>query len=119
MVSHCQFADIPVTDLQYIISQLSTAPYITQEVIGTGQPIPESDYASLGTVSVSDYQVAVENAFKTGGIDTLQNVESTSDVTSSAASVWVANMDSERGNNGGGLNYKDGAIYTLAHVFSL
>lgn len=108
-----------MTDLQYIISQLSTAPYITQEVIGTGQPIPESDYASLGTVSVSDYQVAVENAFKTGGIDTLENVESTSDVTSSAASVWVANMDSERGNNGGGLNYKDGAIYTLAHVFSL
>lgn len=40
-------------------------------------------------------------------------------VPSGSASVFVASHDSERGNNGGSLNFNDGAVYTLANVFAL
>ncbi|KAG9091378.1 hypothetical protein FS749_016590, partial [Ceratobasidium sp. UAMH 11750] len=56
-------------------------------------------------------------AFTGGGIASLKGIENRGWLPSDKANVFVVNHDQERG--GEHLRYKDGAIYTLAHVFML
>ncbi|KAG9085878.1 hypothetical protein FS749_004045, partial [Ceratobasidium sp. UAMH 11750] len=60
---------------------------------------------------------ALKAAFTGGGIASLKGIENRGWLPSDKANVFVVNHDQERG--GEHLRYKDGAIYTLAHVFML
>lgn len=113
-------ADIPVEDLSAIISGLSRRPFITSEVIGAGPPIPQVEYSGLGIVSASDFQATLRDAFTKKGLSTLQDMATlVGGLPSDAANTWVCNQDSERGHDGGAINYQEGAIYELSHVFTM
>ncbi|KAH7318862.1 glycoside hydrolase [Rhizoctonia solani] len=109
---------IPTGDIANILSRLTAKPYITQEVIfGSGEPIVPSEYTGNGDVQEFRYTTTLRDAFQSGGISSLNNIESRGWITSSGANVFVSNHDTER--DGPSLNYKSGSIYTLAHVFML
>lgn len=107
-------------DLNAIFGGLSRKPFITSEVIGSGPPIPQTDYTGLGLVSASDYQDMLQKALRSDGLVSLQDIENkVGGLRSDQANTWVNNMDSERGLDGGGITYKEGKLYALAHVFAL
>ncbi|EUC56002.1 glycoside hydrolase family 13 protein [Rhizoctonia solani AG-3 Rhs1AP] len=105
-------------DIANILSRLSSKPYITQEVIfGSGEPVQPSEYTGNGDVQEFRYTSAIRDAFQSGGISSLNGLESRGWVASSGANVFVANHDTEREPTA--LSYKSGSIYTLANVFML
>ncbi|KAH9476533.1 Alpha-amylase [Psilocybe cubensis] len=114
---------IAATDLANIVSRLSPAPYITQEVIwGAGEPIQPSEYTGIGEVQEFRYTTALKNAFSGGGISSLQNLDNQGWVSGSQANVFVSNHDTER--NGDSLNinspsntYITATIFSLAHPY--
>ncbi|CAE6399533.1 unnamed protein product, partial [Rhizoctonia solani] len=109
---------IPAADIANILGRLSSAPYVTQEVIyGSGEPIQPSEYTGNGDVQEFRYTSALQSAFQSGGISSLNDLDSRGWVSSSNANVFVSNHDTERG--GSSLNYKSGSTYTLAHIFML
>ncbi|KAB5588411.1 Glycoside hydrolase family 13 protein [Ceratobasidium theobromae] len=109
---------IPTGDIANILSRLTSKPYITQEVIfGSGEPIVPSEYTGNGDVQEFRYTSTIQSAFQSGGISSLNDLDSRGWIASSGANVFVANHDTER--NGASLTYKSGTIYTLAHVFML
>ncbi|CAE6399554.1 unnamed protein product, partial [Rhizoctonia solani] len=109
---------IPAADIANILGRLSSAPYVTQEVIyGSGEPIQPSEYTGNGDVQEFRYTSALQSAFQSGGISSLNDLDSRGWVASSSANVFVSNHDTERG--GSSLNYKSGSTYTLAHIFML
>ncbi|KDN35965.1 hypothetical protein RSAG8_11176, partial [Rhizoctonia solani AG-8 WAC10335] len=109
---------IPAGDIANILGRLSSKPYITQEVIfGNGEPIQPSEYTGNGDVQEFRYTTAIRDAFQSGGISSLNGLESRGWVASSGANAFVANHDTER--DGSSLSYKSGSTYTLAHVFML
>ncbi|CAE6445915.1 unnamed protein product [Rhizoctonia solani] len=109
---------IAATDIANILSRLNSTPYITQEVIyGSGEPIQPSEYTGNGDVQEFRYTTALQNAFQSDGISSLNDLDSRGWIASSGANVFVADHDTERG--GTSLSYKSGSIYTLAHVFML
>ncbi|KDQ58060.1 carbohydrate-binding module family 20 protein [Jaapia argillacea MUCL 33604] len=107
------------TDVANITSRLDGAPYITQEVIwGAGEPIQPSEYVGIGDVQEFRYTTALQQAFTSTGISTLENLNSQGWVDTSVANVFVTNHDTER--NGNSLNYNSSSnTYVLATVFSL
>ncbi|QRW17464.1 alpha-amylase [Rhizoctonia solani] len=110
--------DIPSGDISNILGRLTSKPYITQEVIfGSGEPILPSEYTGNGDVQEFRYTSAIQSAFQSGGISSLNGLESRGWIASGGANVFVANHDTER--NGASLTYKSGSTYTLAHVFML
>ncbi|CAE6405532.1 unnamed protein product [Rhizoctonia solani] len=109
---------IPTGDIANILGRLTSKPYITQEVIyGSGEPIQPSEYTGNGDVQEFRYTSALQNAFQSGGISSLNDLDNRGWIASSGANVFVSNHDTER--NGASLTYKSGSIYTLAHVFML
>ncbi|KAG8736521.1 hypothetical protein FRC10_009220 [Ceratobasidium sp. 414] len=106
-----------------ILSRLSTTVYITQEarrcvIYGAGEPITPAEYTGNGDVQEFRYTSAVQSAFSSGGISSLNGLENNGWVSGSSANVFVANHDTER--NGASLNYNSPSnTYTLAMVFSL
>ncbi|KAH8103292.1 glycoside hydrolase [Cristinia sonorae] len=114
---------IPATDLENIVSRLSRKPYITQEVIfGDGEPILPSEYTGIGDVQEFRYTTAVKNAFLSGNIAGLQNLDSNGWVSGDQANIFVANHDTER--NGDSLNnnspsntYVTATIFSIAHPY--
>ncbi|KAH7318869.1 glycoside hydrolase [Rhizoctonia solani] len=109
---------IATDDIANILGRLNSKPYITQEVIyGSGESIQPSEYTGNGDVQEFRYTSALQSAFQSGGISSLNDLDSRGWVASSGANVFVSNHDTER--NGASLTYKSGSIYTLAHVFML
>ncbi|KAF8594589.1 glycoside hydrolase [Ceratobasidium sp. AG-I] len=109
---------IPASDISNILGRLSTKPYVTQEVgAGSTEPIQPSEYVGNGDVQEFRYTSALQDAFQSGGISSLNNLESRGWIPSTGANVFVSNHDTER--TGASLSYKSGAIYTLAHVFMM
>jgi hypothetical protein len=110
---------VPIADLQNIKSRLTRNPYITSEVVGTGPPIPPSDYVTLGAVILSDSYAVLQTAFKNGDLTHLNGWEANEGVHGGSANVFVATQDSERGDVGGSLLPSQTAWYTMANVFML
>jgi hypothetical protein len=127
---------VPIADLQNIVGRLSRNPYITSEVslllaasnyiditrtqvVGTGPPIPPSDYVSIGSVILSDSYAVLQTAFNSGDLTKLNGWEANEGVSSGSANVFVATHDSERGNVGGSLGPSQTAAFTMANVFML
>jgi len=108
---------IPPSDIADILSQLTTQPFITQEVVWGGAVTPDM-YTSNGYVQEFRYTTALMNAFLQGGIASLQNLDSQGWIAGSGANVFVSNHDTERSSNS--LNpYSPSNAYTSAVIFSL
>jgi hypothetical protein len=113
---------IPTDDISNILSRLSKKLYITQEVVaGGGGPMP-SEYTKNGDVQEFRYTSLLMNAFSSGSISGLQNLDNKGWVAGNSANVFVANHDTER--KGHSLNtnspsntYVTATIFSLAHPY--
>ncbi len=111
---------IPEADLVNIKSRLTDpGVYWKQETIGApGEDVQPSEYYTTGDVQEFTYAYDLKRVFGSEKLAVLKNFgEGWNYLRSDKASVFVTNHDTER--NGGSLSYKDGADYTLAHVFML
>ncbi|SJL11924.1 related to Alpha-amylase [Armillaria ostoyae] len=108
---------ISTNDIANIKSRFTSSPYITQEVIwGAGEPIQPSEYVQNGDVQEFRYTTVLKNAFASGSISGLQNLDRW--VSGSQANIFVANHDTERNGNSLNVNSANNA-YVLATIFSL
>ncbi|MBM7503254.1 carbohydrate binding domain-containing protein [Agromyces aurantiacus] len=115
---------IAATDMQGILSRVNDRArmYVVQEVIRANEPIQPEEYTSLGDIHEFAFARKLKEAF---GGRTLNWLISGSGIgptwsgflPNANAAVFVDNHDTER--NGETLNYKDGAAYDLAQVFTL
>ncbi|MFF5443289.1 carbohydrate-binding module family 20 domain-containing protein [Streptomyces achromogenes] len=111
---------IPEDDLANIKSRLTNpGVYWNQETIGaSGEAVQPPEFYNTGDVQEFRYAYDLKRVFNNEKLAELKNFgEAWGYVSSDKASVFVTNHDTER--NGGSLTYKDGANYTLAHVFML
>jgi alpha-amylase len=111
---------IPAADLANIKSRLTKPDvYWKQEVIyGAGEAVQPTEYTGNGDVQEFRYAYDLKRVFRNEKLAYLKNYgEGWGYMNSSVAGVFVDNHDTER--NGSTLSYKDGADYTLAHVFML
>ncbi|MFI9151608.1 carbohydrate-binding module family 20 domain-containing protein [Streptomyces sp. NPDC053367] len=111
---------IPPADLSAIKSRLSNpGVHWKQETIGAaGEIVQPGQYTGIGDVQEFAYAGDLKRVFSSEKLAYLKNFgESWGYVPSASASVFVTTHDTER--NGNTLSYKDGANYTLAHVFML
>lgn len=111
---------MPVEDLKNIKARLSDpGVYWKQETLyGAGEPISPSEYTATGDPQEFRYGWDLKRVFKDEKLAYLKNFgEGWGYLPSGSASVFVTNHDTER--HGQTLSYKDGADYTLAHVFML
>ncbi|MYR62776.1 glycosidase [Streptomyces sp. SID625] len=111
---------IPEADLADIKSRLTEpGAYWKQETIGAaGEAVQPSEYYGTGDVQEFGYAYDLKRVFDSENLAELRNFGAAWGLLpSDRASVFVTNHDTERG--GGTLTYKDGARYTLAHVFML
>ncbi|MEV5597489.1 carbohydrate-binding module family 20 domain-containing protein [Streptomyces sp. NPDC052496] len=111
---------IPEGDLVNIKSRLTDpGVYWKQETIGApGEDVQPAEYYGTGDVQEFHYAYDLKRVFTKEKLAALKNFgEGWNYLRSDKASVFVTNHDTER--NGGSLSYKDGAAYTLAHVFML
>ncbi|QKW25431.1 alpha amylase C-terminal domain-containing protein [Streptomyces seoulensis] len=107
-------------DLANIKSRLTDpGVYWKQETIGAaGEAVQPSEYYNTGDVQEFHYAYDLKRVFSSEKLAELKNFgEAWGYVPSDKASVFVTNHDTER--NGTTLTYKNGAAYTLAHVFML
>ncbi|GAA5041762.1 carbohydrate-binding module family 20 domain-containing protein [Streptomyces similanensis] len=107
-------------DLANIKSRLTDpGVYWKQETIGAaGEAVQPSEYYNTGDVQEFHYAYDLKRVFGSEKLAELKNFgEAWGYVPSGKASVFVTNHDTER--NGTTLTYKNGAAYTLAHVFML
>ncbi|WP_439946083.1 carbohydrate-binding module family 20 domain-containing protein [Streptomyces sp. BBFR109] len=107
-------------DLANIKSRLTDpGVYWKQETIGAaGEAVQPSEYYNTGDVQEFHYAYDLKRVFTGEKLAELKNFgEAWGYVPSGKASVFVTNHDTER--NGATLTYKNGAAYTLAHVFML
>ncbi len=111
---------MPVDDLKNIKSRLSNPHvYWKQETLfGAGEPVSPSEYTATGDPQEFRYAWDLKRVFNTEKLAYLKNYgEGWGYMPGGTSSVFVTNHDTER--HGQTLNYKDGANYTLAHVFML
>ncbi|TFK50230.1 glycoside hydrolase family 13 protein [Heliocybe sulcata] len=110
---------IAATSLANITSRLTGSPYITCETIwGYGEPIQPTEYVGIGDAQEFRYTTALQNAFTSAGISSLEDLDDQGWVDSNKANVFVADHDTER--NGNSLNYNSANnAYVLAMIFSL
>ncbi|KAI0295076.1 glycoside hydrolase [Multifurca ochricompacta] len=88
---------IDPVDIANILSRLKSKPYITQEVVwGAGQAVTPALYIKTGDVEEFRFSSALRDAFLTGGISSLQNLDSRGWVAGSNANTFVSNHDTER-----------------------
>ncbi|GAA3766847.1 carbohydrate-binding module family 20 domain-containing protein [Salinactinospora qingdaonensis] len=110
-------------DISAVRSQLDEvpywggAPYIYQEVIADSA-ISESEYTGDGDVTEFDYHRSVSHAFADGNLSGLSSLGSSMSIGGDAASVFVANHDTQRSDPI--LTHRnDRARYDLAQSFLL
>ncbi|MFE9168259.1 alpha-amylase family protein [Streptomyces kebangsaanensis] len=111
---------IDAGDLANIKSRLTNRnAYWKQEVIyGAGEAVQPGEYTGNGDVQEFRYAYDLKRVFNNEKLAYLKNYgEGWGYLNNSVAGVFVDNHDTER--NGSTLNYKNGANYTLAHVFML
>ncbi|WP_306317100.1 MULTISPECIES: carbohydrate-binding module family 20 domain-containing protein [unclassified Streptomyces] len=111
---------MPAGDLADIKSRLSdSGAYWKQEVIGAaGEAVQPGEYLNTGDVQEFQYGRDLKRVFNSEKLAYLKNFgEGWGYLSSGRAATFVDNHDTER--NGSTLSYKDGANYTLAHVFML
>lgn len=114
---------IATDDIHNILRQVTGTPYITQEVIfGVGEPISPEEYVQNGDVQEFRYTTVVGNAFGSGSISGLRDLDSQGWVAGTSANVFVTNHDTER--SGSSLNsnspsntYVTATIFSLAHPY--
>ncbi|MDG9688778.1 carbohydrate-binding module family 20 domain-containing protein [Streptomyces sp. DH17] len=107
-------------DLADIKGRLSNKDaYFKQETIGAaGEAVQPGQYTGLGDVQEFSYARDLKRVFSGEKLAYLKNIgEAWGYVPSGKAATFVTNHDTERHNTT--LTYKDGANYTLAHVFML
>lgn len=107
-------------DLAAIKSRLSNPNvYWKHEAIyGAGEAVSPTEYVGSGDVQEFRYARDLKRVFNGENLAYLKNFgEAWGHLPSDEAAVFVTNHDTER--NGETLTYKDGATYTLAHVFML
>ncbi|MDQ0747980.1 alpha-amylase [Streptomyces africanus] len=107
-------------DLATIKSRLTDPNvYWKQEVIhGAGEAVQPTEYTGNGDVQEFRYAYDLKRVFTNENLAYLKNYgEGWGYMNSGVSGVFVDNHDTER--NGSTLSYKDGATYTLAHVFML
>ncbi|MFE5257959.1 carbohydrate-binding module family 20 domain-containing protein [Streptomyces coelicoflavus] len=107
-------------DLANIKSRLTNPNvYWKHEAIyGAGEAVSPAEYLGSGDVQEFRYARDLKRVFNNENLAYLKNFgESWGYLPSDQAAVFVTNHDTER--NGETLTYKDGANYTLAHVFML
>ncbi|GAA5214364.1 carbohydrate-binding module family 20 domain-containing protein [Streptomyces thinghirensis] len=107
-------------DLADIKSRLSDPNvYWKHEAIhGAGEAVSPTEYLGSGDVQEFRYGRDLKRVFNSENLAYLKNFgEAWGHMPSDKSNVFVANHDTER--NGETLSYKDGATYTLAHVFML
>ncbi|MFD5711547.1 carbohydrate-binding module family 20 domain-containing protein [Streptomyces pharetrae] len=111
---------IPPADLAAIKGRLGNPNvYWKQETIGAyGEAVQPGQYTGTGDVQEFAYGKDLKRVFSGEKLAYLKNFgEAWGHVPSSKAATFVTNHDTERHNST--LTYKDGAKYTLAHVFML
>ncbi|MEV8097732.1 carbohydrate binding domain-containing protein [Kitasatospora sp. NPDC085879] len=111
---------IPVGDLTAIRAKLSNRDiYWVQEAIhGEGEAVSPDEYLGVGDVQEFRYTKDLKRVFTNEKLSYLRNFgEPWGYMPSGRSGTMVANHDTER--NGSSLSYRDGANYTLAHVFML
>ncbi|MEU9517101.1 carbohydrate-binding module family 20 domain-containing protein [Streptomyces sp. NPDC048224] len=107
-------------DLAAIKSRLTEPDvYWKHEAIyGAGEAVSPTEYLGSGDVQEFRYARDLRRMFNSENLASLKNFgESWGYMPSGGSAVFVTNHDTER--NGETLTYKDGAAYTLAHVFML
>ncbi|EHN78434.1 secreted alpha-amylase [Streptomyces coelicoflavus ZG0656] len=107
-------------DLANIKSRLTNPNvYWKHEAIyGAGEAVSPAEYLGSGDVQEFRYARDLKRVFNNENLAYLKNFgEAWGYLPSDQAAVFVTNHDTER--NGETLTYKDGANYTLAHVFML
>ncbi|GHE97906.1 carbohydrate-binding module family 20 domain-containing protein [Streptomyces fumanus] len=111
---------IPPGDLANIKGRLSNPDvYWKQETIGApGEAVQPGQYTGTGDVQEFSFAKDLKRVFSGEKLAYLKNFgEAWGYVPSGKAATFVTNHDTERHNTT--LTYKDGAAYTLAHVFML
>ncbi|KUO05220.1 glycosidase [Streptomyces caeruleatus] len=111
---------IDPADLSNIKSRLTDpGVYWKQETIGVaGEAVQPSQYTGTGDAQEFSYGRDLKRVLNSEKLAYLENFgEGWGYLPGATASVFVANHDTER--SGATLSYKDGANYTLAHVFML
>ncbi|MFB9347932.1 carbohydrate-binding module family 20 domain-containing protein [Streptomyces heliomycini] len=111
---------IPPGDLANIKGRLSNpGVYWKQETIGApGEAVQPGQYTGIGDVQEFSFAKDLKRIFSGEKLAYLKNFgEAWGYVPSGKAATFVTNHDTERHNTT--LTYKDGANYTLAHVFML
>ncbi|MER5886603.1 carbohydrate-binding module family 20 domain-containing protein [Streptomyces sp. NPDC001941] len=112
---------IDPADLANIKARLTRPDaYWKQETIGSpGEAVQPGQYYGTGDVQEFTYARDLKRVFTSEKLAYLKNFgEGWGYLPSAKAGVFVTNHDTERG-LGGTLTYRDGANYTLAHVFML
>ncbi|MEU0405540.1 carbohydrate binding domain-containing protein [Streptomyces sp. NPDC006197] len=111
---------VPARDLTAIRSKLTDpdAYWIQEAVFGAGEAVSPTEYLGNGDVQEFRYTTDLKRIFGKEKLSYLKNFgEAWGYMPSGQSGTMVTNHDTER--NGNGLNYRDGATYTLAHVFML
>ncbi|WP_257574325.1 carbohydrate-binding module family 20 domain-containing protein [Streptomyces sp. JJ66] len=111
---------IPADDLKAIKAGLDDPDaYWKQEAIhGAGEAVSPSEYLGTGDVQEFRYGRDLKRVFRHEKLAYLENFgEGWGYLGSEQAATFVTNHDTER--LGDTLTYRDGADYTLAHVFLL
>ena len=110
-------------EVNQILSQLDSSPFIYQEVPDPGtEPINSRDYLINGSVVEFKSPSQLASAFIASRLDSLSALGSGAGYLSADdAVVFVDNHDTQRGHGAVDeiLNYKSGARYDLANVFML
>ncbi|WP_432117653.1 carbohydrate-binding module family 20 domain-containing protein [Streptomyces sp. bgisy032] len=111
---------IPPGDLADIKGRLADpGAYWKQETIGaSGEAVQPGQYTGTGDVQEFSYGRDLKRIFTGEKLASLKNIgEAWGYVPSGKAATFVTNHDTER--HDATLTYRDGARYTLAHVFML
>ncbi|MFJ9799037.1 carbohydrate binding domain-containing protein [Streptomyces sp. NPDC101145] len=108
------------TDLAAIRARLSNprVHWMQEAIHGAGEAVSPNEYLATGDVQEFRYTTDLKRVLTGEKLSYLKNFgEGWGYMPSAQSGSMVANHDTER--NGSSLSYRDGANYTLAHVFML
>lgn len=116
---------IKAEDIEAILTEAGTQGYVVQEVLTAGRIEPWlDDYLALGNVTDFAWTEAIGDALRHRTWSDLEPGgwfwTSRQYIPADQSLVFVDNHDRQRGHGGeAAINFKDGALYELAQVFTL